>query len=279
MGWHGLQVPLSSKGQLRQRQRQFDPISAFHNFFFLLHYLVYHKAIHEALQFNLNYTQEDIEFTIPIVYKNIKNLINFLLHIYLYTIIGRFSLLYNEYVNRMIKNRNVNGLANLINIDVKHMFPELYMNNSLNNEQKQQIEQIYFKSFKALNDAIYQAVHNNQNLDKFNIFEVLDCSKLKIGPGLYQNCYKQICKDDKFSSINLPEVINVPLYFDNNIEIPIVQCINFLELIKLLSNDNINYNNTILSGININNLNNLKERFDAEIKMYQYYLRERNNMV
>jgi len=241
-------------------------------------YLVYGKALTEALHTNPNYTTADIEYVLPVFFNNCKNKINFLLHTYLHCFVGRFSLLYNDYIYKVVKRRNINGLINLINVEVKYMFPELYMNNNLTPQQKDQVEKILTQEYQTVNMTLQQVLHNTQDLDKINIFDVLDCSKIKIGDNVYQHCYKQVCSNDIFSSNNLPEVINIPLYIDPDIEIPVVHCVNFLELIKLLASDGINYNHTILEGIDTENINNLYQRFDTEIKMFKYYLRENNNI-
>lgn len=248
-------------------------------------YQLVSKAVTQALLTNDDYNIKDIEYAVPIISQNYKltdNIINFILHIYLRSLTGRFSFLFNHYVHKAISEYNSDYLIKLINIEPNMMFPELFFNDSLTNEQKKNITEISSREYQAM----YKLINSNDN-SNIDIFNIVNCQTVSIGDNLYRNCYDNICRN-KFTNnsekikqasdnFEIPQVIDVEIDFDKTIELPLVTCISYMQLIKILSGT-IPIHNSVLEDITQNNLDKLLHKFDAEIKMYKYYLQQKNSL-
>ena len=253
-------------------------------------YAICKKAVTDALSTNRNYNKDDIDFAGNIVCTGADdraNLINFLHHTYLLSATGRFSFLYNDVVYSTILKRNGQGLINLVNISPESMFPELFSNTLLTDQERAVIKETSDREYRAIYDALAESYNRN---DVTNIlYTALPCKNqnLDLSEGnLYEQCYANVCKQTirgdqsktcdisvLSGSCDIPTNINVLLGIDPEIELPTVQCMSYMTLIKLLSTDG-SLDGTLLANINNNNLILLKKRYDKEIKMYKYYVAE-----
>lgn len=251
-------------------------------------YAICEKIVKEALISSSEYNSDDIDFATPLICTgaaNRQNLINFLLHIFLNSNTGRYSFTFNSYVTDAIKSRNGKGLQNLVNINPDVMFAELFSNDNISKTDRNLIKSIVDREYTALYNALEEAYQSSEPPAKIELLKIIPCSDKKIAGGLYQQCYSNVCLRINrtadptdcnclamTNNIEPQGTIQIPIGVDPDLELPTVQCMDFIDFLKYLSTDKDLPLPKPLDRLTNDQVQKLRTNYQVEIAMYQYYI-------
>jgi hypothetical protein len=250
------------------------------------------KGVHDALVTH-SLKAEDIAFVEKVVCQkqlSLEQTTMFSLHAALNTYTGKFSLTFNDILDRAAQARNSEFIS-LLAQDADKYFPELYDNPRLAEEQRQAIRRLINREYLALYNALREGSFDltpdlldyigcpNQSLE---IAGVKQNGKREL-TALYDRCYNNVC----IAEINA-EGRSTPLEAelmkaDKPVEqvyladrpdgklVPRTYCFGLIELLDILSKPNPT-NPRSGKPFASWSLAMLQRRYGKEIVMYQRYL-------
>jgi hypothetical protein len=218
------------------------------------------KILFETFKTHPTLSPENIEFVSGYLCSldpNVEQLTNFVLHTLQSTNTGRFSFLFNDYVDIAIKDKNTELLKNLFYI--ANPFYELHNNPMLNEMEKRSIQRMVDKERQSLKKVISKAEEliavGRLSLDVVPVCkDNIILGKEKIS--LYSKCYQE---GNPFIPYNIYVRDDGTLY-----KFP------YVEIVKIISKDN-PINPSSGKPFSPEALNVLYRKLEKEVKMYVRY--------
>ena len=233
-----------------------------------------HIFISSALKTHLELETQDIIFGTKSIIKyyekfnlDDEKLTHIILHIYKLSNTGRFSIKYNEKLDKLIKDKE--DLEEFLNTSIRlaDFFPELYDNKLLSPKE--------FKSIESMKQKEYYAILNTLEQLKYNKSDITILPyKVEDKPSIYSKCYKDICIYENLELGTLPgnHIIPQKIYLaDSSSGENKSYCFDVMEIVANFSNNNFDNPKTHkpFSG---RARNQLLTKYNKEIKMYTRYL-------
>ena len=219
----------------------------------------YTKSI---LEFNENYTPDDREWLANIIlniceYMN-TNIYYILSLINIKTFSGYFCRMYNDIILKEVKNRNNDGIIELL---INPIYPEVYDNKNLNDDEKQVLINLLHIDILTTNLTI-KRICINPSLNS-NIVKAYEDSYSNIYYNLYQSKFE-------YHKIDFTDFV---ILTEEN-EITRIKYAKTFELFKLLSQY---IYDSLSTEIGEKNIKYIKDNYYLEIKMVYHYLDNKNS--
>lgn len=254
------------------------------------------KLIKEVLSTHNDISDKDIEWASDIISKSRlsdlsdkEQMAMFLLHSNKETNIGKFSLCFNRILDDIIIDRNYKDLYNILNINSKDAFKELYDNIDLTENEQNCILKMYERELLVTLNVIEESI--GKCSPEIDLQKLLVCPTEKLSmttnhdngdyseTSIYTKCYKGVCmyeqrnektEDLQFDiSLNPPSVVFTSELSEHNIKN--AYCFDFMTLINAISKEPA-INPTTNKPFREETVRMLRARYHKEVSMYKYYL-------
>ncbi len=260
------------------------------------------ELIGECLTTHNDLNPEDIKFALQLNCNNFSDqqLAIIIVHLCKITDIGKFSLLYNYNIDKAIKSRDLSWLMRLLQVDHQMAFPEFYQQRlGFTVKEQTAIHRAHTREYNAAFQLVktgdkitppysqylikpcpvYQKDSSKVLSSSFHDGVVKGDGRTKVS--MYQTCLEGVCIAEKthsninFTSLSSDNSDMVMLPIKESSGMIKVQCFNLIDLTKAVSIDPA-INPTTSLKFDPVVLRMIRKRLAKEIKMYRYFLSERN---
>jgi len=235
--------------------------------------LIVTKILRDVFDNLYEYKSKSLIDKLAVVFVNDNNIdidsfSNFLFYFNPESEISKLAINFHRNIKEYIKSNNIESIINLTSLEDSVLFPELWSNEELLENEKLELKDVIDTEKLAISNALNEIQSSYNSSDINRIFNYKINTNVN---SLYKECYIDLC-DNEF--INTENIIYVQ-YKNDESDISRIYCYELMELIASLSEEPVinprtgkSFPDTVVKDLN--------RKYVKEIKLFKYSLNKKN---